>query len=529
MNDSSPYRKIGVAAGIMMVSVFISRFMGLFREMSIAYLGGVGSAVDAYQIAFLIPEILNHTVATGFLSITFIPILSRYIHHGREGDGWAALSTILITVGAGLTLLIAAAWVWTPELLLGLAPGLKSKPQSVMATAVRLTRIILPAQLFFFCGGLFMAVQYVRERFLYPALASLVYNAGIIAGGWALSPWIGIEGFAWGVLIGAFFGNLVLQYIGAVRAGMRLRWRLQPTHPDLRRYVTLSIPLIIGLSATFSTEVFFRLFGSFLDDGTIAAINYALRLMMVLVGFFGQAVGTAVYPFMARLCSENRLGEMNDLLNTTLRHLSVVIPFAILVMVLRHEVVRIIFQRGRFDPAATALTADMLLFLMPGAFAFSAQSLVVRGYYATQNTWLPALISTISVVLALPFYLLGMQFLGARGVALAIAVSALIQVTALFVLWNRKSANRTAAAVYRAIFRMVAIGGLAGLLLEGLRRLLDLYIDSSGIGVAVLVVLVVGGGFLLLVPGLGHWANIAEIRFFNQKMAHLLRKQVTRG
>ncbi|MGD8444308.1 MAG: murein biosynthesis integral membrane protein MurJ, partial [Desulfobacterales bacterium] len=415
----SLFKKVGIASLIMMASVFLSRVVGLFREMVIAHIGGAGAAVDAYQVAFVIPDILNHVVASGFMSVTFIPIFSRYLADNREDDGWMVFSIILNCFGCFLVVLIIVALALTPQLIALIAPGLKN-PDTI-ANAVRMTRIILPAQIFFFVGGLLMAVQFSKERFFIPALAPLLYNLGIISGGLMLGPWIGMEGFAWGVLIGAFSGNLFIQLFGVRQTGLKYFFNFDLSHPALKQYVFLTLPLMLGLTMTFSTEFFFRLFGSYLPQGSIAVLNYGLRIMLILVGLFGQAVGTASYPFLARLVAENKLDEMNRLLNNTLRFLAMVIPFSVLLMVLRSEVVRIIFQRGKFDAAATALTAEVLIYLMIGTFAFAAYTVVVRGYFASQNTLFPALYGTIVVIVSVPLYLLGMNLLGVRGVALAVS------------------------------------------------------------------------------------------------------------
>ena len=193
----SIYKKIGIASLIMMASVFLSRVIGLFREMVIAYVGGAGATVDAYQVAFVIPEYLNHIVASGFMSVTFIPIFSRYLTLDREDEGWKVFSIILNCFGCFLVVLILITMAVAPQLIALIAPGLEN--QRTIASAVRMTRIILPAQFFFFAGGLLMAVQFSKERFFIPALAPLLYNTGIIAGGLILGPWLGMEGFAWGV------------------------------------------------------------------------------------------------------------------------------------------------------------------------------------------------------------------------------------------------------------------------------------------------------------------------------------------
>lgn len=495
---------------IMMSSVLLSRIMGLLREVVIAYAGGVSSEVDAYQVAFVLPEILNHVVATGFLSVTFIPIFTHYLVMNREADGWRIFSLIFTLIGSVLLILILIAVLWADPLVGLIAPGIHDP--ATKALAVRMTRIALPAQFFFFAGGLFMAVQFSKEHFVLPALAPLIYNLGIIFGGLVLGPWLGVEGFSWGVLTGAVVGNFLVQWVGARRIGMTFTIGFDISHPDLRRYLFLTLPLILGLTMTFSTEFFFRFFGSYMPKGTIAALNYGIRIMLILVGLFGQAVGTASFPFMSRLMAESRMDDMNSLLTQTLRYLSLVIPFSVLFMVLRHEVVFILFQRGHFDAAATTLTSRLLPFLLIGAFAFSAQTVVVRGYYAMQNTLFPALFGTGAVLLSIPFYVLAMRQWGPTGLALGVSLSAIFQVTVLYILWNKRTGTQWSGDVYYHVVKIIFISVFLGLILEGVRRTVLSGFDPWTVKGALFTSLVSGILFLLLLYLAGMMMKIEEVK-----------------
>ena len=486
----SLFKKVGIASLIMMGSVFLSRVIGLMREIVIAYAGGADGSVDAYLVAFVIPDILNHAVASGFLSITFIPIFAHYLARHQEEKGWEVFSIILTVFGCLLILGIGLAWIFTPQLIEWVAPGLKGS--NYVNLAVRMTRIILPAQFFFFAGGLLMAVQFAKERFFLPALAPVVYNLGIISGGLLLGPRLGMEGFSWGVLAGAFLGNFAIQLWGARKAGLQFRLQLSFGHPDLKRYVRITLPLILGLTMLFSTEFFLKFFGSYLPRGDIASLNYALRIMLILAAFFGQAIGTAAYPFLARLVAENQLAEMNRLLNNTLKYLALIIPFAVLLMVLRYEVVMILFQRGQFDEAATRQTAAALQYLLIGAGAFAVQTVVVRGYYAMQDTLFPAIYSTLAVLLSLPLYFFGMRIMGIRGVALAISLAAVFQVLILYILWNRRTQNPDSRTVYKFYLQSIAVSIGLGFVLHGFRNLLAAYIDIQTFWNALAVVIPTG-------------------------------------
>ncbi|SLM27396.1 putative integral membrane protein MviN [Desulfamplus magnetovallimortis] len=525
--ENSTYKKIGVASFIMMLSVFSSRIIGLAREMCIAFTGGAGGSVDAYQVAFILPEILNHVVASGFLSVTFIPIFAFYVTNNREEEGWRVFSIIFNTFGLILVILIGIAFCFTPHLVKWLAPGL-TEPE-LFNQAVKMTRIIIPAQFFFFAGGLFMAVQFTKEKFFLPALAPLIYNIGIIVGGILLAPHIGMEGFAWGVLAGAFAGNFIIQYAGAKRVGMRILPIIDLKNPQFVKYILLTLPLMLGLTMTFSTEILLKYFGSFLSEGSIAALNYAVRVMFILVGVFGQAVGVASYPFMAKLASKGEIGELNKLLNNTLRYLCLIIPVAVLFMVLRHEIVVMLFQRGRFDSEATKLTAMVLPFIMAGTVAFAAQTVVVRGYYAMQNTWLPALLGTIAVLLSLPLFFILMKWMNAAGVALALSVSATLNTGVLFTIWNRRTKNFEATSLYLFMGKIILISCGMGIILWQFCHMLQVTIDNTCLKGALAVSILTGLLFFLLFVTAGFIFKIDEISVLLTKLYKRLKMAVFRS
>ncbi len=522
--NSTTYKKVGIASLIMMASIFLSRVIGVFREMVIAGLEGATASVDAYQYAFAVPEILNHVVASGFLSVTFIPIFTGYLIRNAEEDGWKVFSIIMNCFGTLLIVFIVIAEIFTPELVSIFTPGI-SNPE-VRNNTIRMTRIIIPAQFFFFTGGMFMAVQFAKERFFIPALAPLIYNLGIISGGLVLGSAFGMDGFSWGVLGGSFLGNFAAQLYGAKKCGMRYVTTFDFRHPDLKKYVLLTLPLILGLTMTFSTELFMRFFGSFLPEGGTASLNYALRTMLILAAMFGQASGVASYPFMAKLAAEKKLREMNDLLNNTLKYLSIVIPFSVLLMILRHETVLMLFQRGAFDSHATKVTADSLFFLLTGTFAFAAQTVVVRGYYAVQNTIFPAVFGTIAVLISIPVYYIGMTRWGINGVAAALSFSAILQVTILYTIWNKRSGNKGSLSVYAFYLKIILISLCIGLPLSWLKETYLSSLNAMTFTGSLMISIITCIIFLILLIAAGYAFRIKEISELLSKIRHKFLKTI---
>jgi putative peptidoglycan lipid II flippase len=236
-------------------------------------------------------------------------------------------------------------------------------------------------------------------------MAPLLYNIGIIAGGTLLAPVMGIEGFAWGVLAGAFAGNVAIQLPGALRVGMRYGFRFSPADPEFIRYIKLTIPLVAGLGLSFSNEIFFRYFASFLESGAVAGANYALRTMMILVGVFGQASGVAFYPYLAKLAAEKAYGRMSELLNDTINKVALyLMPLTGIMMALAPQIVMILYEHGKFTRESTLETAPILTMYLTGAFAMSVSMLAARPFYAMQKTLLPMAVGTAVSIVSIPLY-----------------------------------------------------------------------------------------------------------------------------
>ena len=161
----------------------------------------------------------------------------------------------------------------------------------------------------------------------------------------------------------------------AFQAGFKL------SDPDLVKYVKLTLPLILGLGMTFSNEIFFRYFGSFLSEGATSSINYALRTTMMIVAVFGQASGMAFYPFITKMAADGQYGKMTEMLNSVLTKIAVyLIPLSILMLLLSEQIISILFEHGEFGHQSTILTASVFSVYLIGSFAFSASMIISRSF-----------------------------------------------------------------------------------------------------------------------------------------------------
>lgn len=468
---------MGTAALIVSAGVLISRILGQLREVIFASLLGANASTDEYVAAFAIPDFLNYLLAGGFLSITFIPILSRYLADDDEAGGWEALSAIIRPLAIGMVGLVAIGWIAAPQIIELIFPRFS---QEQVANTIYFTRIILPAQVFFVLGALFSAVQYTKGVFTIPTLAPIIYNLGIIAGGvgYALtndeaSP----EGFVWGALIGAFIGNFALQWWGAHRVGMRLTMRIPWRHPVLKEYLLIAFPLMIGQSIVVLDETFMRVFGQFVSEGAATELNYARRTMLVPVGVVAQAAGVAAYPFLARLFAEGRMYEMKNTVDKTLRYVLILSMMATaLVAAMTIPIVRSLFERGKFSAESTIGTAEALFFYALAIPVWGGLQILNRAFYARREMWTPVIVGSAATVAAVPLYVILQSSFGLRGIALASTLALTIYTGILAAVWyddtdGSRRIRRLASDVGRAVPLAVIGGGAAFGVVYGLEGL----------------------------------------------------------
>ena len=440
-------RTIAFASIIWAGSIFLSRVIGLLREQIIGRTLGASRQADLYFASFTLPDFLNYLLAAGALSIVFIPIFVEYIERDDRDGAWRALSVIanfLLVVG-GLAIILLM--VFARPLAGFVAPGFVDSAE--IDTLTRLMRIILPAQFFLVVGGLLSAALQAQDRHLLPAMAPLVYSAGIILGGLIGSHFgVGADGFAWGVLIGAALGPFALPLYGCLRCRMRWHPVLSFTNSDLKRYLWLSLPIMVGFSIVVVDEWIVKNQASYLPAGTLSYLQYGRTLMKVPIGVFGTAIGVASYPTISRMVTAGNVVEAYGTLAHAVR-LMLFATFAaqVCLTLAGFEAAYLIwgFLSHRFSTADAAATGTVLAFLCLGLAGWAAQTVISRGFYALGSTWLPTAVGTAVAFCAVPLYVLLRRQHGAMGLAIASAISVLVYVLLLGWLQYRRFSGEAAA------------------------------------------------------------------------------------
>jgi putative peptidoglycan lipid II flippase len=506
-----------------MGGILASRLLGFFREWAVAHQVGSNAMTDAYYAAFTLPDFLNYLVAGASLSATFIPVFAKYSAEGREDEGWWVFSTVMTFMGALLAALIVIGEIFAPQLAHLIAPGFAPAERERL---IFLTRLMLPAQFCFYEGSILSAVQYAKGRFLIPSLAPVVYNIMIVLGGLLLASRVGMTGFAVGVLAGALLGNFLLQVYGAFSIGARFRPNLNVRHPGFILFLRLSIPIMLALSLVFTDDWIIRWFGSYLQPASITWLSYGKTLMRVPLGVVGQGVGVASFPFLAQLYSEGKIEELNRLLNTTMKWLiALLVPVSALTIAQSSPVVYLVFSHTRLRGPDFDATAATLVFFSLGMFAWGAQNILARGFYATRNTLTPAIVGTVLALANLPVYWLLVRHAQHIGLAIASSLGITAYTIVLFVLLNRRTQNRESGAIMLFFLKICAASAAVAWVCHRLQIFLEPHFAWHTIpGAFALLVIVTSVGIALLLIA----AKLLGIREFSELISRV-RGMLSRG
>lgn len=420
---------------LLMSAVMASRVIGYVREAYIAWAFGAGPQTDAYVAGFTIPDWLNYLVAGGTASITFVSIYTRFLAQEKEEEAQKTFSIIItvMTIVLGIGTLLAE--VFTPQIERHLFSGFNPEQ---LVLCVHLTRILLPAQIFFYVGGVVSAVLLSRRLFLFPAFGPLLYNVAIIMGGVLFSHQLGISSLAYGALAGAILGPFLVNAIGAARIGTGYRVSFDIRNPAFREWVRMSIPLMIGVSLVTADDWILRYFASG-SVGDITRLNYAKRLFAVPIAVLGQATGQASLPFFARLFGEKRMPEFSATVNASIsRIVSASLLATSLMAATALPLMDLVYRRGHFHFSDSQTTAVYFFWFSLSLAFWSAQSLYSRAFYAAGNTLTPMVASTLITLASLPMYAALYRALSTPGLAIASDLGILANTAAVALLLHQR-------------------------------------------------------------------------------------------
>lgn len=505
MSDTVPgstaLRGIASAALLIAVGNVLSRLVGFVREPIIAFYFGRGVAVDAFQIAWTVPSTIYDMLIAGAVSAALVPVFSEYAE-GERDEFWQVVSGVLSIALAALTALVALG-VWQAPLIV--AALTRSQESDLRALATPLVRVLMPAVLLMGISGLATAVLHAQRRFLLPAFVMVVFNLGMVLGVVVLHDRLGINSLAVGALIGAG-AQVVLQLPGL--RGARLRPSLGGGHPAVRRILRLYAPVALGIG--------FSIVGTLIDrwlaSGFTAALGtmrYATTLIQFPLGLVASAVALAVLPTLSRQSAVADEARFRATLAMGLKVvLLLILPATAGLAALATPITRLVFERGAFSAADTAVTALALLLYLPGLPAAALDQVLIFAFYARKNTLTPNLIqgAAIGCYLLATLPLLWFTQLGFLALVIGNSAQWLGHALITYALLSREVPLRGQRLGEATRKGLLASGLMAGAV-AGVATLLSAF-------PTVLVVAVAGGAGALLYLALSALLRIEALGFF---------------
>jgi putative peptidoglycan lipid II flippase len=448
-----------VRAGLVLTSLYlVSRLLGWFRISVFAAVFGTGRELDAFYAAFRIPDLMFQLVAAGALASALIPMIASLVATGERERAWRVTSTVTNLMLLALLGLSIVFEITAPVIVPFITPGFSPAD---LAVTVELTRIMLVSPILLALGTVATSVLNAEDRFGAAAFAPIAYNLGIIGGAVLLAVPLGVHGLAIGVVAGSI-GHIAIQLPPLLRTGFRYRPTIDVADPRARQTLLLLAPRAFGLGVTQVIFVVVTSVASTLGTGAITILNFAWTLVLIPIGVVGVPLGAVVFPSLARDHATGSSDAYVSLVTRATRLIVfVMVPLTGLAIVLRREVVTILFDYGRYDPQVTETIATTLSFFMLGLVAHAILPVLARAFYAREDTATPVAAavltvlvnSSLAVLLAGPFNL--------AGIATSFTVAAWIEALVLLVVLHRRLPALDLVPLGRLLVESALVGAVA--------------------------------------------------------------------
>ena len=441
----------------------LSRVTGIVRDVVILAEFDLSGQLDAYQAAFRIPDMIFEVVAGGALASAFLPTFTQLLQRKGDTKAWQLFNQTINAVTLILTVLAAIGIVAAPWLVrTALVPGFTPDQQLLVA---QLMRWLLLGTVVYGASGLCMAALNAKQHFVLPALVPSLRNLAIIAGALFLTDSLGIYGLAVGAVTGSLL-HLLAQVPAVIRQGMRYEFKLSWRDADLRHIGFLMLPRMVGLLFFHLNFIVNTNLVSHLGQGSVSALEYGFRLMLLPFGLFGQALAIAAFPTFS---IQAEAGNWENLQHTFWRSIRMVVflalPAAAGMYLLRLPLIEVLYQRGSFTAESTIQVAYALQFFLTGLLAYSVVEITVRAFYAFHDTRTPVIAGVLIALLNIALSVWWVRILGFGGPALANGVATTIEMVLLLMLLRRKLPGLTYGPLLRGLAQVgVATAGMAALL-----------------------------------------------------------------
>ena len=452
-----------------------SRVLGLVRDQVLASMFGAGNAMDAFNVAFRIPNLVRDLFAEGAMSAAFVPVFMRQLASGGRESAWRLGNNVINALLASTGILVILGIVFARPLVGAFAGDYANVPGKLELT-VLLTRVMLPFLTLVAIAAALMGMLNSLQRFFIPALAPAMFNIATILCALLLVPlmprfgWPPITAIAIGALVGGL-AQIVLQWPLVRREGFSYAPFLNWKQEGLRRVLLLMGPGTIGLAATQVNVFVNTVLATSEGTGAVSWLNYAFRLMYLPTGLFGVSIATATVPAVSRHAARDDDAAVRSTLAEGLSLMLVMnVPATVGLIVLSHPIVRVIFERRAFLPSDTTATAAALQFYAVGLLGYSIVRIASPTFYALGDSRTPVKISIASVGVNAVLNVMLARVLGYRGLALGTSIAALFNAAGLLWLLHVRLDGLDDRRVLSSLARIAiasAAMGMAALVING--------------------------------------------------------------
>lgn len=459
-------RSASTVAGI----TFISRIFGYIRDQRSTFLLGAGAELDAYTIAYRIPNLLRRLVGEGAVSAAFIPIFSDYLSKERREEVWKFANSILTILTLVMTVVTVLGILFAPMVVRLIASGIVGTPGKLELASL-LTRIMMPYIFMVSLAALAMGILNSFQKFAVSAAAPIFLNLSIITFSFLTdyfrSPEIAL---AVGVVVGGV-AQVAIQVPQLLRTGFRFRPRFDWAHPGVRRTGLLLAPLIASAGVVQINVIVDQQFASYMGDGPVSALFYSDRVMEFVLGSYAIAIATVILPMLSRSAAERDFEELKATLNFSSRMIFfITVPASVGLMVLGVPIIQVLYEHGEFDAADTALTVQPLIYFALGLTAFSTMKVIIPAFYALKDTRTPVKVAFLSMLLNVVLNFAFFEPLQVGGPALATSLAGFFSAITLVVLFVRRQGSIGLGSIAISLLRFLAaaavLAAVAGYLIS---------------------------------------------------------------
>jgi len=503
---SSPSSALARSAGLTGAATLTSRILGLVRDQVLAALFGAGSEMDAFIVAFRIPNVVRDLFAEGAMSAAFVPTFTRRLTLQGKAEAWRLGNNLINALMIVTGILVAIGMIFATPIVSAYARDFGFVAGKLELT-IRLARVMLPFLVTAAVAAAVMGMLNSLHHYFIPSLSPALFNVATILAAFTLAPLMPALGLPriTAIAVAALAGGVLqvgVQWPSLHREGFRYRLTLDLRDPGLRQVLVLMGPGTVGLAATQVNLFVNTLLATGQGTGAVSWLSYAFRLMYLPIGLFGVSIATATLPAVSRHAA---VGDREGIRHTVAQAIGMMlvlnVPAMFGLIALSEPIVRLLFERGRFRPSDTAATAAALRFYAIGLTGYATARIASPVFYALGRSRVPVVVSVATITLNVALNIVLVRVLGFRGLALGTSIAMMANGAMLLVLLHRhldglEEWRLATTFVKTAVASMAMAAASAGLdhLFSGITTdggivvRAALVFTAIGVGVAVLTV-----------------------------------------